>query len=469
MGAVLVSAQRSNVTHLTPTSTPPPPAARLPVQVCNQLAAQLNTTIVRVREHDDFQDVARGAWNLFNTVYQPACIVFPRSDLHVQTTMKAIFDSGGVRYAVQAGGHSAMRGWNTVDGDGILISFAHMRGVSYDSAKDTITLQPGIRWGEALTELEPLGVAPMGGRLPDVGTGLLLGGGLSYLSARHGFSVDALVEADVVLVNGEMVTATAQNQYSDLFKALKGGANRFGIFDNSSTEGLLRAVADYVDKVDDPGSSLLAVFGYTFSNTTAYPVNIITFFYNGTEDPTEVYSDFFALNATQSLVGDFSYMEATQILGNGDERGFGQLFGASAFGNAEYEGVTPDANFERSTDAGIAAAILAFTPVLKSQILASRAKGGTAMDPPVANYHLIQFHVQTLPGFKTDVSKIQDARGRLLRSIPASPGLPLYINESDESQQIFATYGGYNFLKQTYRKYDPTRFNMRFTTGPLGL
>ena len=55
----------------------------------------------------------------------------------------------------------------------------------------------------------------------DVGTGLLLGGGLSYLSAGHGFSVDALVEADVVLVNGALVTATATNRYSDLFKALK--------------------------------------------------------------------------------------------------------------------------------------------------------------------------------------------------------------------------------------------------------
>jgi hypothetical protein len=32
-----------------------------------------------------------------------------------------------------------------------------------------------------------------------------------------------------VLVNGEMVTATASNKYSDLFRALKGGGNRFGI------------------------------------------------------------------------------------------------------------------------------------------------------------------------------------------------------------------------------------------------
>lgn len=59
----------------------------------------------------------------------------------------------------------------------------------------------------------------------DVGTGLLLGGGLSYLSARHGFSVDALVAADVVLVDGRIVTANATNEYSDLFKALKVGVS----------------------------------------------------------------------------------------------------------------------------------------------------------------------------------------------------------------------------------------------------
>lgn len=63
----------------------------------------------------------------------------------------------------------------------------------------------------------------------DVGTGLLLGGGLSFLAAAHGYSADAYKELDVVLVSGDMVTATSTNQYADLFQALKGGANRFGI------------------------------------------------------------------------------------------------------------------------------------------------------------------------------------------------------------------------------------------------
>jgi FAD/FMN-containing dehydrogenase len=63
----------------------------------------------------------------------------------------------------------------------------------------------------------------------DVGTGYFLGGGLSFLSPEHGFGADTFRELDVVLVDGQQVTATATNQYSDLFRALKGGANRFGI------------------------------------------------------------------------------------------------------------------------------------------------------------------------------------------------------------------------------------------------
>jgi hypothetical protein len=41
--------------------------------------------------------------------------------------------------------------------------------------------------------------------------------------------------------------------------------------------------------------------------------------------------------------------------------------------------------------------------------------------------------------------------------VPRSPGLPLYVNECDKKQNVFETYGGYEFLKKTYMKYDPTR------------
>ena len=57
----------------------------------------------------------------------------------------------------------------------------------------------------------------------------MLGGGLSFLSPAHGFACDNYRAIDVVLPSGELITATRTNQYSDLFRALKGGGSRFGI------------------------------------------------------------------------------------------------------------------------------------------------------------------------------------------------------------------------------------------------
>lgn len=41
--------------------------------------------------------------------------------------------------------------------------------------------------------------------------------------------------------------------------------------------------------------------------------------------------------------------------------------------------------------------------------------------------------------------------------VPRSPGFPLYVNECDKQQNVFETYIGYEELKRTYRRYDPTR------------
>jgi hypothetical protein len=47
--------------------------------------------------------------------------------------------------------------------DGVLILFTYMKNVTYDPKTDSITLQPGIHWQEAVDALEPFGVAPVGG------------------------------------------------------------------------------------------------------------------------------------------------------------------------------------------------------------------------------------------------------------------------------------------------------------------
>lgn len=53
-------------------------------------------------------------------------------------------------------------------------------------------------------------------------------GGVNFLSRKYGWSCDNIFGYEVVLASGEIIYATASS-HSDLWLALKGGSNNFGI------------------------------------------------------------------------------------------------------------------------------------------------------------------------------------------------------------------------------------------------
>ncbi|KAJ3894905.1 hypothetical protein GG344DRAFT_39976 [Lentinula edodes] len=455
--------------------------AAIATQTCQQLEKSLGSTIVQTQSSgSEYAIGANFAWSTFSDEvnFQPSCIVFPNTTQHVQTAMKAIFENKA-DYAVQAGGHSGMIGWNTVQ-NGVLISFMNMNSTSYDSESDTITLLPGIHWGDATSALQQYGVAPVGGRIATVGTGLLLGGGISYLSPAEGYAADNYVSLDVVLVNGTLVTATADNEYADLFKALKGGGNRFGIYPNSSSEALLAALAHFIHDTADPNAVLATTFRTTWENSTQDIELDVILVYNGTEASFNTsFAEFLSIPYTSSALQALSYLDLLNAVTFPD--GLGTLFGASALTGVPASTLADEyletyrlynnfsTAFASSTD--IAFTLLDFSPVPKSQIQAGYAKGTNPIVPPLGTggYFEILFQVTYAEGITEPSPDVEQGRQLWISTAPSTPGLPFFLNEADANQQILATYGGYEFLKQVYAKYDPTRFNVQHTQGPLGL
>jgi FAD/FMN-containing dehydrogenase len=129
--------------------------------------------------------------------------------------------------AIRGGGHNGP-GLGSCN-DGLVIDLSLMKGVRVDPASRTVRAEAGCTQGGVDHAAHAFGLAVPAGVVSTTGiAGLTLGGGHGYLSRKHGLTIDNLLEADVVLADGRMVTAS-QTQHQDLFWALRGGGGNFGV------------------------------------------------------------------------------------------------------------------------------------------------------------------------------------------------------------------------------------------------
>ncbi|KAJ5538111.1 hypothetical protein N7494_007590 [Penicillium frequentans] len=156
-----------------------------------------------------------------------AVVVRPTTAAEVSVALRYATEHSILPLAICGGGHSTS-GDSASDG-GMVIDLFQMRSTTVDIPKQTISFGGGCTWEDVNGALWEHGLGTVSGVVGDTGVGgLILGGGYGYLTGRRGLALDCLLGCEVVLANGDVVTAN-KDENADLFWALRGAGPNFGI------------------------------------------------------------------------------------------------------------------------------------------------------------------------------------------------------------------------------------------------
>ncbi len=170
-------------------------------------------------------DGARAVWNAMIDRH-PALIVRCRKSADVMAAVNHA-RAQNLSISIRGGGHNVAG--HAVCDNGLMIDLSNMRGVTVDPDKRIAFVEGGALWADVDAATQAHGLATPGGLISDTGVaGLTLSGGIGWLRAKHGLSIDNLVAAEVVTADGQLLRASAVEN-ADLLWALKGGGGNFGV------------------------------------------------------------------------------------------------------------------------------------------------------------------------------------------------------------------------------------------------
>jgi hypothetical protein len=386
-------------------------------------------------------------------------------------------------FAVKSGGHAAFSGASNIQG-GITINFAKMKAITLSPDKKVASIEPGNTWYDVYTDLEAQGLTVIGGRVAAIGVGgLTLGGGISFFSGLHGWACDNVANIEVVTSTGAILSASPTTN-PDLFFALRGGGNNFGIvtrFDlttysqgpmwggailyniSYSTEVLSAYVNYGLQSATDPNAALIVSYAYAFGQFFA---DVSLEYALPTPDPP-IFSAFKAIPSLSDTTAVQSLSDITLEFNASNPSGLRETYWTATYKLNATLAAFIVSTFQSEIEpvknaAGIVPA--AVLQIITLPMLRQMSKnGGNPLGLSLTDGPLILLNLAFMWDDTAYDAAIMQANANIIAKTVAQAkawGLDndyLYMNYASQFQSVVPSYGAANVAKLTKiaKKYDP--------------
>eukprot|EP01023_Acetabularia_acetabulum_P038690 TRINITY_DN37054_c0_g1_i1.p1 TRINITY_DN37054_c0_g1~~TRINITY_DN37054_c0_g1_i1.p1 ORF type:complete len:272 (-),score=41.15 TRINITY_DN37054_c0_g1_i1:39-854(-) len=137
----------------------------------------------------------------------PGAAILPR---HVDDIVTALYvgREWGMNVTIKDGGHNPAA--HSISKGGLMIDMQYMNTLYMDEG-NVVVSEGGARWGDVHQILASNNRSMVAGGCPQVGVvGLILGGGVGWLSRNRGLASDNVLSMDIVFPNGTLATITKE-------------------------------------------------------------------------------------------------------------------------------------------------------------------------------------------------------------------------------------------------------------------
>ncbi|KAL6711778.1 hypothetical protein ACN47E_002821 [Coniothyrium glycines] len=461
---------------------------------CQSLEVIFGENKVEKQDEPGYGAAVNYFWSVQQREPQPFCVFRPEQALDV-STLVLLSRLTQCPFAVRSGGHAAFAGASSING-GITVVFDRMKHIGLSRDQKIASIEPGNLWLDIYTTLAEDNLAVVGGRVSDIGIGgLTTGGGVSFFSNEYGWACDNVASFEVVTARGAIVTASSSS-LSDLYWALRGGGNNFGIvtkfnletfphgpqmfggsrlFLNTSFPAAIDAFVNLaVKSAQAPKAAQYLAIALDPATSTRIAVAQLEY-----ADPiidAPIFDEYRNIPAISDTTQLRTLANITQLLNASNPKGYRETYwtASSKLDRAMVEFVL-DVSFEEYENIqdvpGVGPATV-FQAITVPQLEQMQKKGGNALGLTPADGPLLMINLASRWERAEDDERVIQANANIVSRMKDEArrrGLAndfLYMNYASQYQDVVASYGkSAERLREIAKKYDPTAVFQKLQPG----